>query len=497
MKLLVSLFLTIFLSIPCFCQFQKEAEYPASRVTRILLQDQSERYLYYHVESSQIIIANESHELIDSLPAPDCEGTFTILNARNDFEETPLGILCNCLTSSANGLSYDYFFLDSDGNTMLDLSTYSFMDERYIIDNDLDDFQSTIYDTQSMEVNSVKPQMQIIQSNPNYNDGIYYFAYNGIDSIFVLDESLTTIRSVPSEFVDSSNRINFSAASIIEDGQTQFYFQISEVDQTSTEEIYNKLIDEDGSTILELGNGFNIFYKFEQNLNVLNIVQQELISYSIRDNAFSTAPSPFGGITSVNSSGKYPFVNYTESTGLAAFYDSNLELTNEVQLDMNLSAVPFVFYDQDGTEYFWYNPFIPSINNSTIYKENTFLQRIDDSRRISVSNIENLPTKLFSASSLEDELTEVYSMMTTSTYDIDPTSFSLSPNPVSDELRVSTKQKYDSYIVIDNTGKVVLHKFLDTNDFEIDVNQLKAGLYFLKLQSSNNQTEPKKFIKIE
>ena len=492
MKTVLSLSLILFFSIPSFSQFVKEAEYPSSQVLRVLLQDQSERYLYVDLENTLIKIADENHQVIDSLPAPECEGTLSITKARNDFEETEMGVLCTCFTySDMDGANFDYHLLDIDGNTMLDINS-SAMDDRYIIK--FEDFQSTIYNTQSLDVISVKPQLRIIPSNPNYHDDRFYFGYNGIDSIFIYDETLSTIKSIEWEFNDSENTIRFSAASKLEDGQPEFYFVISESDPNTAGNIYNRLISEDGSILAEFEDNNVTFHKFEQDLIIIYFSQQGIKSYNIQTDEFNTL-SNNSGITSIVSTGKYPAIKYIPQTGFAEFYDNNFELSNLVEIEKNLNTFLRVFNDHHGNEYFWYTPFFDA-SYTAIYKENIFLQQIVNSKRMTPSNIENLPTKLLSESSVQDELTEVYSLTTTSTQDLSASIFSLSPNPVRNELSISTKEKFESYVIIDNTGKVVSHKLLFANDFTIDASELEAGIYFIRLQSSNNQTTPEKFVKL-
>lgn len=71
------------------------------------------------------------------------------------------------------------------------------------------------------------------------------------------------------------------------------------------------------------------------------------------------------------------------------------------------------------------------------------------------------------------------------------------PNPVSDNLTVSIKNdnfKVTAMAVYDNNGKLVMHKTVNDNNFEININNLAAGQYFLRL-SDKNKGVTTKFIK--
>jgi len=67
------------------------------------------------------------------------------------------------------------------------------------------------------------------------------------------------------------------------------------------------------------------------------------------------------------------------------------------------------------------------------------------------------------------------------------------PNPVQDYVNIESDKNFITYEIIDESGKLVLNKDFTTS--KIDISNLKAGLYFIKLKSLNNETNIVKFIK--
>ena len=68
---------------------------------------------------------------------------------------------------------------------------------------------------------------------------------------------------------------------------------------------------------------------------------------------------------------------------------------------------------------------------------------------------------------------------------------SISPNPTSKVLVISSISNLNTYEIFDVLGKKILSKYITK---EINVSNLKDGIYFLKLKGPN-QTVNKKFIK--
>ncbi len=67
------------------------------------------------------------------------------------------------------------------------------------------------------------------------------------------------------------------------------------------------------------------------------------------------------------------------------------------------------------------------------------------------------------------------------------------PNPVQDIVNIESDKNFISYEVIDESGKLIINK--DFKENKIDIRNLKAGVYFIRLKSLNNETNIVKFIK--
>jgi hypothetical protein len=67
------------------------------------------------------------------------------------------------------------------------------------------------------------------------------------------------------------------------------------------------------------------------------------------------------------------------------------------------------------------------------------------------------------------------------------------PNPVQDYVNIESDKNFVAYEIIDESGKMVVSK--DFNSSKIDISNLKAGVYFIKLKSLSNETNVVKFIK--
>lgn len=67
------------------------------------------------------------------------------------------------------------------------------------------------------------------------------------------------------------------------------------------------------------------------------------------------------------------------------------------------------------------------------------------------------------------------------------------PNPVQDYVNIESDKNFVVYEIIDESGKMVVSK--DFNSSKIDISNLKAGVYFIKLKSLSNETNVVKFIK--
>lgn len=79
----------------------------------------------------------------------------------------------------------------------------------------------------------------------------------------------------------------------------------------------------------------------------------------------------------------------------------------------------------------------------------------------------------------------------TSKFSLESSSLNLYPNPASDIIRIKSDREIDLILIVDNQGKIIL----ESTEDEIVVNNLKAGLYFVRLQLKNGQNLVEKLVK--
>lgn len=84
------------------------------------------------------------------------------------------------------------------------------------------------------------------------------------------------------------------------------------------------------------------------------------------------------------------------------------------------------------------------------------------------------------------------------TYDdvaeVQDTQVSIFPNPASDRIRVENVEKIESYELYDMMGALVRHQNVDSKAFDIDVNELPSGTYFININQGHS-LKAKRFIK--
>lgn len=68
------------------------------------------------------------------------------------------------------------------------------------------------------------------------------------------------------------------------------------------------------------------------------------------------------------------------------------------------------------------------------------------------------------------------------------------PNPVQDELRITSEEALDFYRIYNVTGALVSEEIIENTNKSIDVSSLTTGVYFIEI-SSNNRKVMKKIIK--
>ena len=80
----------------------------------------------------------------------------------------------------------------------------------------------------------------------------------------------------------------------------------------------------------------------------------------------------------------------------------------------------------------------------------------------------------------------------------DNLSFTLYPNPVKDELFISSKSNLNDFniIIYSISGRSILSlNNSKLRDYSIDLQELKSGIYFIQIKGKQGQSATKKFIK--
>jgi len=75
-----------------------------------------------------------------------------------------------------------------------------------------------------------------------------------------------------------------------------------------------------------------------------------------------------------------------------------------------------------------------------------------------------------------------------------PTSWSLSPNPVFDNLKISSNVYANAYLITDLQGRSLHQSIINNN--QIPVSDLAPGIYFLRIRQHDIWSTPQKFIKL-
>lgn len=85
-----------------------------------------------------------------------------------------------------------------------------------------------------------------------------------------------------------------------------------------------------------------------------------------------------------------------------------------------------------------------------------------------------------------DKNTNIYELTEDDTY------LRVSPNPASENIKISTDFEYNELVIISSTGTEILRT---SPKQYLDVSYLPSGVYFLKLINKSNQTKTTSFIK--
>lgn len=71
------------------------------------------------------------------------------------------------------------------------------------------------------------------------------------------------------------------------------------------------------------------------------------------------------------------------------------------------------------------------------------------------------------------------------------TTFTLSPNPLTDILTIKGNRSFSQITVLNQLGQQVVQKELNVNEVQLDLSHLKSGIYFVTINSENKQTTHK------
>ena len=72
----------------------------------------------------------------------------------------------------------------------------------------------------------------------------------------------------------------------------------------------------------------------------------------------------------------------------------------------------------------------------------------------------------------------------------------LFPNPVTDNLRIKSEKQINNLNLIDNTGKTLLSRELNSHEINLNLNDFESGIYYLKLQGEDFNTV-QQFVKVK
>ncbi|MBC8753914.1 T9SS type A sorting domain-containing protein [Kordia sp. YSTF-M3] len=106
-------------------------------------------------------------------------------------------------------------------------------------------------------------------------------------------------------------------------------------------------------------------------------------------------------------------------------------------------------------------------------------------------SIEIIGNQVFYAAITSELYVITDNLLNTNDFDIDISSTKIYPNPVQDQLHIQTNSRPKDYTIFSVVGKeIITGKF----NASLDVSQLKAGIYFIKINTENGSVT-KRFIK--
>jgi beta-glucanase (GH16 family) len=162
------------------------------------------------------------------------------------------------------------------------------------------------------------------------------------------------------------------------------------------------------------------------------------------------------------------------------------DVTNNWHIySMNWSPNQITFL-VDGVGYYTYNPSVKNDSTWPFYKDQYLLLNV------ALGGIAGDIADSFTQSSMIIDYVRVYQNTTLSTTEISSNSFRVYPNPASSEINIQSNVQISHIELYDILGKLILDETKSPKTMKI--NNLKSGLYLLKIYAGNTKTVKKVII---
>jgi beta-glucanase (GH16 family) len=179
---------------------------------------------------------------------------------------------------------------------------------------------------------------------------------------------------------------------------------------------------------------------------------------------------------------------HTPSSSGNTVNTSTIALTNVSEnfhvYSMNWSPNQITFMI-DGVGYYTYKPSIKNDNTWPFAKEQFLLLNI------AMGGYSGTPDANFTESSMVIDYVKIYQNNPLSVADVFADKFAVYPNPSSDFVTIRTNEIIEKVVLYNTLGQIVVNKNTDTK--QLNVKNLKAGLYLLKIYA-NERIVSKKIV---
>ena len=78
--------------------------------------------------------------------------------------------------------------------------------------------------------------------------------------------------------------------------------------------------------------------------------------------------------------------------------------------------------------------------------------------------------------------------------ELDDNNFIIYPNPVLNDLVISTDETHEAVLITDITGKMIFQSNIQAKTTKVDLSSIQSGVYIVKMKM-NGRTSTKRFIK--